>query len=98
MPESGLDLLLTDPAFGQDPYPAYQRLREEGAIHWSEAWGAWLQTRFDDIVASLRDHELFSSQGRLVELAADNVEWQGEKALFRCVRSLPVRAGRRYLV
>ena len=68
MPESQLDLLLTDPAFGQDPYPAYQRLREEGAPYWSEAWGAWLQTRFDDVVASLRDHELFSSQGRLVEL------------------------------
>ncbi len=68
MPESQLDLLLTDPAFGQDPYPAYQRLREGDALHWSEAWGAWLQTRFDDVVASLRDHELFSSQGRLVEL------------------------------
>jgi hypothetical protein len=32
-----------------------------------------------------------------LELAADDVEWQSEKALFRCVRSLPVRAGRSYL-
>jgi hypothetical protein len=29
-----------------------------------------------------------------LELAADRVEWQVEKPLFRCVRSLPVRAGR----
>jgi cytochrome P450 len=30
-----------------------------------------------------------------LELATDRVEWQAEKALFRCVRSLPVRFGPR---
>ena len=63
-----LDTLLTDPGFMQDPYPAYRRLREEAPVVWSEAWGAWLITRFDDVVASLRDHDRFSSRGRLVEL------------------------------
>jgi hypothetical protein len=32
-----------------------------------------------------------------LELVADDVEWQDEKGLFRCVRNLPVRAGRRNL-
>ena len=63
-----LDTLLTDPGFAQDPYPAYRRLREEAPVVWSEAWDAWLITRFDDVVVSLRDHDRFSSRGRLVEL------------------------------
>jgi pimeloyl-[acyl-carrier protein] synthase len=62
-----LDTLLADPGFTQDPYSAYRRLREEAPVVWSEAWGAWLITRFDDVVASLRDHDRFSSRGRLVE-------------------------------
>jgi cytochrome P450 len=63
-----LDTLLTDPGFAQDPYPAYRRMREEAPVFWSEAWDAWLITRFDDVVVSLRDHDRFSSRGRLVGL------------------------------
>ncbi len=63
-----LDTLLTDEGFTQDPYPAYRRLRDEAPVVWSEAWDAWLITRFDDVVVSLRDHDRFSSRGRLVEL------------------------------
>ncbi len=68
MSRDGLDAMLTAACFGQDPYPAYRRLRDEDPVHWSEAWGAWLITRYDDVVATLRDHERFSSRGRLVEL------------------------------
>lgn len=68
MSRDGLDAMLTADRFAQDPYPAYRRLREEDAVYWSEAWGAWLITRYDDVVATLRDHERFSSRGRLVEL------------------------------
>ena len=46
MDGAGLDTLLTRPAFSQDPYPAYARLRDEDPVHWSEAWGAWLITRY----------------------------------------------------
>ena len=63
-----LDTLLTDPGFTQDPHPAYRALRETDPVYWSEAWGAWLITRYDDVVATLRDHERFSSKGRVVEL------------------------------
>ena len=63
-----LDALLTDPGFAQDPYPAYRLLSDQEPVYWSDAWGAWLVTRYDDVVATLRDHERFSSKGRLVEL------------------------------
>ena len=38
-----------------DPYPLYKRLREEDPVHWSEALDAWVLTRYDDVVAILRD-------------------------------------------
>jgi hypothetical protein len=28
---------LTDPAFLEDPYPAYRRMRQHDAVYWSEA-------------------------------------------------------------
>ncbi|MDZ5455865.1 cytochrome P450 [Azohydromonas lata] len=49
-----------DLEFLQDPYPAYQALREAGPIHWSEVFfgGAWLLTRHADVEAALRDPRL----------------------------------------
>ena len=38
-----------------DPYPLYKRLREEDPVHWSEPLDAWVLTRYDDVVAILRD-------------------------------------------
>ena len=43
------------PAVQADPYPLYKRLREEDPVHWSEALDAWVLTRYDDVVAILRD-------------------------------------------
>lgn len=60
-----LDMLLTDPGFFADPYPAYGRLREEAPIFWSEAWGAWVLTRHADALAVLSRPQLFSSAGRV---------------------------------
>ena len=68
MTRATLDALLTEPGFAQDPYSAYRRLSEQEPVYWSEAWGAWVLTRYDDVVGTLRDHERFSSKGRLVEL------------------------------
>ncbi len=68
MVRPALDELLADPGFAQDPYPAYRALSEQEPVYWSDAWGAWVVTRYDDVVETLRDHERFSSKGRLVEL------------------------------
>ena len=60
-----LDRLLTTPAFFQDPYPVYAALRGRDPVHWSEANGGWMLTRFDDVLATIKDTEHFSSRGRL---------------------------------
>jgi hypothetical protein len=43
-----------DPDFAQNPYPTYQRLREEDPVHWSPL-GFWMVTRFEDVDRVLRD-------------------------------------------
>ena len=42
------------PEFVADPYPTYHRLRAEDPVHQSPL-GFWVLTRYDDVVASLRD-------------------------------------------
>ncbi len=57
--------LLTSAAFGHNPYPVYQRLREVAPVYWSQTWGCWILTRYDDVVHTLQDYKSFSSLGRL---------------------------------
>jgi cytochrome P450 len=46
-----------DPEFVADPYPMYHRLRAEDPVHHSPL-GFWVLTRYEDVVASLRDPRL----------------------------------------
>jgi pimeloyl-[acyl-carrier protein] synthase len=46
-----------DPEFVADPYPTYHRLRAEEPVHHSPL-GFWVLTRYEDVVASLRDPRL----------------------------------------
>ena len=48
----------TDPAFLQDPYPTYKRLRDESPIFFYEPWNKWIITRHGDVSALLRDRRL----------------------------------------
>jgi cytochrome P450 len=43
-----------DPEFVANPYPTYHRLRAEDPVHCSPL-GFWVLTRYEDVVASLRD-------------------------------------------
>jgi len=43
-----------DPEFVADPYPTYHRLRAEDPVHHSPL-GFWVLSRYDDVVAALRD-------------------------------------------
>ena len=43
-----------DAAFVADPYPTYRRLRAEDPVHQSPL-GFWVLTRYEDVVAALRD-------------------------------------------
>jgi cytochrome P450 len=46
-----------DPAFVEDPYPTYHRLRAEDPVHHSPL-GFWVLTRYADVIAMLRDPRL----------------------------------------
>jgi cytochrome P450 len=46
-----------DPEFLADPYPTYHRLRAEDPVHLSPL-GFWVLTRYEDVVAVLRDGRL----------------------------------------
>ena len=50
-----LDEQLVSPAFYQDPYPFYDRLRAEAPVAWSETLGAWMLTRYEHVQATLQD-------------------------------------------
>jgi pimeloyl-[acyl-carrier protein] synthase len=52
---------LSEP-FLTDPYPYYKELRESDPVHFDEARGTWILTRYDDVVAVLRDDARFSAE------------------------------------
>ncbi len=62
---SQFDSALTSAAFNADPYPVYRQMREEAPVYWSDAWGCWMLTRYDDIAWTLQDYQTFTSLGRL---------------------------------
>lgn len=43
-----------DPRLRSDPYPLFQRYREQDPVHWSETAQAWIVTRHRDITTALR--------------------------------------------
>ena len=57
-----------DPEFIADPYPTYHRLRSEDPVHHSPL-GFWVLTRYEDVVASLRDPR-FAKEPMIVAVAA----------------------------
>lgn len=46
---------LTHPEVRVDPYPFYRELRSQDPIHWDEALGFWVLTRYADIAAVYAD-------------------------------------------
>jgi len=50
------------PELRSDPYPIYRELREADPVHWQALMQTWLLTRYDDVLAVLRDQGRFSSE------------------------------------
>jgi cytochrome P450 len=57
-----------EPEFVADPYPTYQRLRSEDPVHHSPL-GFWVLTRYEDVVANLRDPR-FAKEPMIAAVAA----------------------------
>ena len=53
-----------DPFFSEhreDPYPTYAELRREAPVYWAERSKTWVVSRYDDVMAVLKDTARFSS-------------------------------------
>ena len=48
-----------DYEFHEDPYPTYQRLRDEDPVHHAVGDDLWVVSRHADVHAVLRDDESF---------------------------------------
>ncbi|WP_433206443.1 cytochrome P450 [Nocardia sp. CA-107356] len=53
-----------------NPYPFYARARKEEPIFFSDLLGAWVLTRYDDVVSILRQPDIFSSRDVLRPVAS----------------------------
>jgi cytochrome P450 len=52
---------LTEPEFLDDPYPVYRRMRQRDPVYWSDTLGAWVLTRYDDVLAAVRNPAMSSA-------------------------------------
>ena len=52
---------LIDPEFLEDPHPVYRRMRQQDPVYWSDAIGAWVLTRYDDVLAATRNPAMSSA-------------------------------------
>ena len=58
-----------------DPYPVYERLRDEAPLYYSESGGFWVLSRHADVQAALRDDRTFSNR---MGVSLDASAWNPE--------------------
>lgn len=64
----------------QDPYPLYAWLRENEPLHWCEPMKMWLVTRYEDVLAGLKENKRLKSsrQGMYIDpLTLENRDLAG---------------------
>jgi cytochrome P450 len=59
-----IDYKPNDPAVLADPFPLYQRLRDEDPMHWSPRLKAWVLTRYEDVKRVCLDSTMSSDRLR----------------------------------
>ena len=66
-----------------DPYPIWKQLREDFPVYYNEKYDFYAVTRWEDVEACLKDHQLFtSSHGTLLELIAADIEMPPGMVIF----------------
>jgi cytochrome P450 len=64
-----------DPEIHADPYPVFQRLRQEAPLYYNDGYGFYALSRFDDVQKALSDHSAFSSaRGAILEMIQADIE------------------------
>lgn len=59
---------LANGEYFRDPFPLFDELRSSSPIFRSETIGGWVLTRYQQVDEVLRDHENYSSKGRVTHL------------------------------
>src|ERR687889_293724 len=47
--------------YTSDPFGVYRQMRDEAPVYYSERWGWWALTRFEDVRAAATDPDTFRS-------------------------------------
>jgi cytochrome P450 len=71
---------LVAPEIFSNPHSIYHMLRYAEPVHWSEILNAWVITRYDDVVACLRDPRLSNAMRRAVGTAQLSAELREKMA------------------
>jgi pimeloyl-[acyl-carrier protein] synthase len=64
------DAQIGTPEFDAAPLGVLRRLQTDDPVHWSEAIGGWLVTRYDDVLTTFKDVESFGNAHRLSRATA----------------------------
>ena len=70
-----------------NPYPVYQRLRDDEPIFYAPEFDLWIVTRYEDVVAVTRDHETFSSK----DAVRSSLDSPPPQVVEELARGFPVR-------
>jgi cytochrome P450 len=67
------------PEFRQNPYPVYAELRADAPVYWAARSKMWVVSRYDDVMAVLKDTARFSSDAMATVLLGQtpNRSWDG---------------------
>lgn len=67
----------------KNPYPTYQRMREEAPLYYNEKYDFFAVSRYEDVRRGLGDHETFiSGKGGILELIKENVQMPAGTFIF----------------
>ena len=72
-----------DFAIDDNPYPVWQRLRDERPLYYNEKHGFYALSRYDDVAECLRDWEVYSSaRGTVLEIIKAELDIQPGTIIF----------------
>lgn len=74
---------ILSPEFAENPYPAYQVMREKAPLFWHEATQSWIISRYEDV------ERVFKDKGS--QFTTDNYDWQIEPVHGKTILQLSGR-------
>lgn len=93
-----VELDLNHPGFVADPYPYYERLRDHAPVHYLPDVDLWVLSRYEDVVAALRDPTTFSSDRRALSQDLRSSPFNPTMRIPRWLAALTARMPSRVLL